>query len=98
MIQSFKLRSTIVFFFFTILYAVVGMNLYHIQITQHDFYTKLAEQQYHVTITQTPLRGPIFDRTGRNYLAMNKDYIAAFILPTQMVDKKRTLRFLKQYF
>jgi cell division protein FtsI/penicillin-binding protein 2 len=98
MIQSFKFRSTIIFFFFTILYAVVGLNLYHIQITQHDFYTKLAEQQYHVTITQTPLRGPIFDRTGRNYLAMNKDYIAAFILPTHMKDKKRTLKFLKKHF
>jgi cell division protein FtsI (penicillin-binding protein 3) len=98
MIQSFKFRSTIVFFFFTMLYAAVGINLYHIQIKQHDFYTKLAEQQYHVTITQTPLRGPIFDRTGKNYLAMNKDYIAAFILPTQMKDKKQTLKFLKKHF
>ncbi len=98
MIQSFRLRSTIIFFFFTTLYALVGINLYVIQIKQHDFYKKLAEQQYHVTITQTPLRGPIFDRTGRNYLAMNKDYIAAFILPTQMADKKRTLKFLKKHF
>ncbi|HEX4068679.1 MAG TPA: penicillin-binding protein 2, partial [Candidatus Babeliales bacterium] len=98
MIQSFKFRSTIIFFFFTMLYAAVGVNLYHIQIKQHDFYTKLAEQQYHVTITQTPLRGPIFDRTGRNYLAMNKDYIAAFILPTHMKDKKQTLKFLKKHF
>ena len=80
------------------LYAAVGINLYVIQIKQHDFYKKLAEQQYHVTITQTPLRGPIFDRTGQNYLAMNKDYIAAFILPTQMKDKKQTLKFLKKHF
>lgn len=98
MIQSFKFRSTLIFFFFTMLYAAVGINLYVIQIKQHDFYKKLAEQQYHVTITQTPLRGPIFDRTGRNYLAMNKDYIAAFILPTQMKDKKRTFKFLKKHF
>lgn len=98
MIHSFKFRSTLVFFFFTMLYAAVGINLYVIQIKQHDFYKKLADQQYHVTITQTPLRGPIFDRTGRNYLAMNKDYIAAFILPTQMKDKKRTFTFLKKHF
>ena len=98
MIHSFKLRSTIIFFFFTMLYAAVGINLYVIQIKQHDFYKKLAEQQYHVTITQPPLRGPIFDRTGQNYLAMNKDYIAAFILPTQMKDKKQTLKFLKKHF
>ena len=80
------------------LYALIGINLYVIQIKQHEFYKKIAEQQYHVTITQTPLRGPIFDRTGRNYLAMNKDYIAAFILPTQLADKKRTLAFLQQVF
>lgn len=98
MIQSFRFRSTIIFFIFTLLYALIGINLYVIQIKQHNFYKKLAEQQYHVTITQTPPRGPIFDRTGNNYLAMNKDYIAAFILPTQMSDKKRTLRFLHKHF
>src|SRR5438445_2617 len=98
MIQSFRFRSTIIFFAFTLLYGFVGINLYVIQIKHHNFYKKLAEQQYHVTITQTPSRGPIFDRTGRNYLAMNKDYIAAFILPTQMTNKKHTLRFLKKHF
>ena len=98
MIQSFRLRSTIIFFFFTMLYALIGINLYVIQIKHHDFYKKIAEQQYHVIITQTPLRGPIFDRTGRNYLAMNKDYIAAFILPTQLNDKKRTVKFLQKHF
>jgi cell division protein FtsI (penicillin-binding protein 3) len=98
MIQSFRFRSTIVFFVFILLYGLIGINLYVIQIKQHNLYKKLAEQQYHVSITQIPSRGPIFDRTGRNYLAMNKDYIAAFILPTQMTDKKRTLCFLKKYF
>jgi cell division protein FtsI (penicillin-binding protein 3) len=98
MIQSFKFRSTIIFFIFILFYLFIGINLFIIQIKHHNFYKKLAEQQYHVTITQTPLRGPIFDRTGKNYLAMNKDYISAFILPTQMHDKKRTLFFLKKHF
>jgi cell division protein FtsI (penicillin-binding protein 3) len=98
MIHSFKLRSTIIFFIFTLLYACVAINLYFIQIKHHDFYKKIAEQQYHVTITQTPARGPIFDRTGRNYLAMNKDYIAAFILPNQLTDTNRTLHFLDKHF
>ena len=98
MIQSFKFRSTIIFFIFIALYAAVGVNLYFIQIKHHDFYKKLADQQYHVTITQTPLRGPIFDRSGHNYLAMNKDYMAAFILPTQLTDTKNTLQFLEKHF
>ena len=98
MIQSFRFRSTIIFFVFILFYTLIGINLYVIQIKQHDFYKKLADQQYHVTITQIPPRGPIFDRTGCNYLAMNKDYLAAFILPNQITDKKRTLQFLQKHF
>lgn len=98
MIHSFRFRSTLIFFLFVALYAIVGINLYTIQIKNHAFYKKIAEQQYHVTITQTPARGPIFDRTGRNYLAMNKDYIAAFILPNQLADKQKTLCFLQKHF
>jgi len=98
MIQSFRLRSTIIFFIFIAAYTIVGINLYTIQIKNHDFYKKIAEQQYHVTITQTPSRGAIFDRSGRNYLAMNKDYIAAFLLPNQLTDKKCTMHFLHKHF
>lgn len=98
MIHSLRIRSTIIFFILTALYIVIGINLYSIQIKHHDFYKKLAEQQYHVTITQTPSRGPIFDRTGKNYLAMNKDYISAFILPTQLTNIVQTKEFLKKHF
>src|SRR4030095_2903363 len=98
MIQSFRARSTIIFFILTTLYILIGINLYYIQIKHHDFYKKLAEQQYHVTITQIPSRGAIFDRTGKNYLAMNKDYISAFILPTQLTNIVQTKEFLKKHF
>ncbi len=98
MIHSFKSRTTIIFFILTSLYTFIGINLYIIQIKHHDFYKKLAEQQYHVTITHIPSRGPIIDRTGKNYLAMNKDYISAFILPTQLTNIVHTKKFLKEYF
>lgn len=98
MIHSFKFRSTIIFFLFTACYAIVALKLYCIQIKHHDFYAKLADQQYHATITQIPARGPIFDRTGKHYFAMNKDYIAACLLPTRITDKKRTIRFLDKHF
>lgn len=98
MIYSFKSRSTIVFFILTSLYILIGINLYIIQIKHHDFYKKLAEQQYHVTITHIPSRGPIIDRTGKNYLAMNKDYISAFILPTQLTNIVHTKKFLREHF
>ena len=98
MIQSFKLRSTIIFFVLITMYCAVAINLYVIQIRHHDFYKKLAEQQYHVTITQTPARGTIVDRTGKHYLAMNKNYIAAFVLPNQITDPQKTIAFLQKHF
>lgn len=98
MIHRFKFRSTIVFFAFTLFYVIIATNLYFIQIKHNAFYRKCAEQQYHITITQMPARGTILDRTGHNYLAMNKDYVAAFLLPTQLSDKKRSLDFLKVHF
>ncbi|HSC25013.1 MAG TPA: penicillin-binding protein 2 [Candidatus Babeliales bacterium] len=98
MIQNFKARSTVIFFLFILAYLLISINLYVIQIKHHDYYKKLAKQQYHVTITQTPPRGVIYDRTGRNYLAMNKDYLAAFILPTQLTNKQKTLHFLDTHF
>lgn len=98
MTHSFKVRSTIIFLFFSALYLIIGINVYVIQIKQHDFYTKIAQQQYNVTITQRPPRGAILDRTGNNYLAMNCDYVSAFILPSRMTHEAETLQFLHKHF
>src|SRR5204863_6058247 len=98
MTQSFKIRSTIIFLIFSALYGIITIHLYIIQIKQHAFYTKLAQQQYHVTITQTPARGNILDRSGKNYLAMNKDYVSAFILPSRIIHPLETNEFLEKYF
>jgi len=98
MIQSFKIRSTVIFLFFSSLYIVIGITLYAIQIKHHDFYTKLGQQQYHVTITQRPPRGAIFDRSGTNFLAMNRDYVSAFVLPTHLEHSQNTYALLQSHF
>jgi len=98
MTSSFKIRLTIIFFIFILAYCALGINIYIIQIKNHAFYTHLAEQQYHVTVTQHPPRGPILDRTGKNYLAINRDYLSAFILPKQLNDPEATKTFLLNHF
>jgi len=98
MTQNFKIRSTIIFLVFTMFYLTIAAYFYTIQITKHAFYTKLAQQQYHVSITQTPARGNIIDRTGNNYLAINKDYVSAFILPSRMQHQAETDEFLQKHF
>ncbi|MDP3889034.1 MAG: penicillin-binding protein 2 [bacterium] len=98
MINQFKLHSSIVFIVFCAGYAVIIFNLYLIQIRDSTFFTQIGSQQYHVTVTQTPPRAPIFDRSGKHYLAMNNDCLSAFALPTKITHPERLKSFLKRHF
>ncbi len=95
--NHYKLRATIVFFCFVFLYTIILINLALIQLGQHDFYEKLGNKQYNVTVTQRPPRAPIFDRTGI-CLALNKEILSAFILPRQMEDAPALRKFLARHF
>jgi cell division protein FtsI (penicillin-binding protein 3) len=80
--------------FFTIIVA----KLFWIQIINHSFYLTCAERQYFFTLTEYPPRAPIFDRTGTSYLALNKESLAAFIIPTEIQDRPALEAFLKHHF
>ncbi len=96
--SSYKVRGTGLFFLFCTLYGIIVLNLYIIQVLHHEFYIDLKQKQCYVTVTTTPARAPIVDRTGTNYLAINKDSIAAFILPRNLENRADTLRFLATHF
>lgn len=96
--KQYKLRSTIVFFFFCFFYVCVIINLYSIQVRNNNFYAHLGEKQYNVTITQSPPRAPIYDRSGSTYLALNKDSLSAFILPKSLEQKNKLELFLAKHF
>lgn len=98
MIQIYKIRSVIIFFFFCFCYAIVIGNLIYLQLIQHSFFAQLGEKQYHVSITSLPPRGIILDRSGNNFLAINKDTLAAFILPRQLDNRAQLEKFLAKYF
>src|SRR5581483_2108641 len=95
--KQYKVRITIVFLIFSLLYCAILFNLYLIQIKNHDFYAHLGEKQYIVTVTQTPPRAPIYDRFG-NFLALNKDSISAFILPKSLEEPEKLKTFLATHF
>lgn len=97
MIQLSKSRTSIVFLFFAACYAIVIANLIYLQLIQHSFFTQLGQKQYHVNITSYPPRGLILDRNGK-FLAINKDSLAAFILPKQLDNKKQLESFLAKHF
>lgn len=97
MIQLSKPKTGIIFLFFALAYLIVLANLIYLQLIQHTFFTQLGQKQYHVTITSYPPRGLILDRNGK-FLAINKDSLAAFILPKQLENKKQLESFLAKYF
>lgn len=65
---------------------------------QRTYFAHLGQQQYELTLTTPPPRAPIFDKTGARMLAMNKDSIAAFLLPRQLEEPQKVKQFLKKHF
>lgn len=80
------------------IFALIVVKLFWIQIIDHAFYINCAERQYFFTLTEYPPRAPIFDRTGKQYLALNKDSIAAFIIPTDIKNRPALEKFLYTHF
>lgn len=91
------IRSFIIVLLFFILYGIISVNLYFIQIKNATFFQSLAEKQYNATIQSYPQRGYILDRHN-NPVAINKDSLAIFILPKDLINKAETLDFLEQHF
>jgi len=96
--KQYKVRTIIIFLLFCCLYGLILINLYTIQIRQSSFFVDLGKKQYNVTITTCPERAPIFDRSGKQFLAMNKETISAFILPQKIEKTLELERFLDKHF
>ncbi len=91
-------RLIIVFFLFTFFYLLLLFNLYIIQIKRSAFFKSRAQQQYSMTITTTPPRAEIVDRTGLQPLALNKESLSAFITPRKLENPEGLQKFLSQHF
>lgn len=96
-INNNYMRSFIIVLLFFMLYAIIFINLYFIQIKHASFFQNLAEKQYHATVQSYPQRGYILDRHD-NPVAINKDSFSIFILPKDLINKTETLNFLDQHF
>ncbi len=96
--RDYKIRVFIVFACFVILFAVIIIRLFLLQVHQKDFFNILAKQQHELTITLNPRRAIIYDRTGTFPLAFNREVPSAFLVPQQLIEPQKTLRFLKKYY
>lgn len=97
MMRASTFRTGILFILFQILYVLILVNLYFIQIGNHHFFQNLAERQYASVTTSYPPRASIVDRHG-NPLAMNQESVAAFIIPSLLKEQEELTAFLKHSF
>jgi len=97
MMHHTKTRIAFTFFIFVIMYGIIALNLYCIQIRKHHFFVDLGERQYMTMVTTYPPRASILDRHG-HFLAINKESIAAFITPNNMAEPARVEQFLARHF
>ena len=95
--KDYKPRVLVVFLAFFILFSVILLRLYLIQVYRKEFFGNLAQQQYEVELKINPARAKIYDKTGQP-LALNKEVVSAFILPTQMSEREKIELFLKKHF
>lgn len=93
-----KVKLSFVFIGLMGCFALCVGKLYFIQIHQARFFAKIGKQQYKVKIVQTPERAPIFDRTGLQPLAINRESITAFVVPNSLKYPEELNAFLKKEF
>ena len=96
--NHYKGRLLIIFFLFIFLYSMVLFNLFVMQIKQGSFFTAMGKQQWCMSLTTYPPRAPIYDRTGIQPLAMNKDSLAVFVTPNKLQDPNALKEFLQHHF
>lgn len=93
-----KVKIALIFVALLACYGLSLFKLYLIQIKHTGFFKQMGNQQYNVRITATPERAILYDRTGTQKLAMNKDSLSAFIVPNNLKDSRTVETFLKKHF
>ncbi len=97
--KRYQLRCQVVFIFFCLHLTLLFLATYTAyKLCDIVLFMQLGEKQYSVTLTTNPPRGIIYDRSGKNPLAINKDSLAAFILPKKLTSPQTLKPFLKKHF
>ena len=95
--SKYKKRVILALIFFIVLYGIVLVRLFFIQVYQHEFFTSLGSAQYNVSIKLEPPRAAIMDKNGV-LLAINKQVLSAFVLPHQLKEPKKTMAYLLKHY
>ena len=82
-------RATVIVVIFLIFLAILVLNLFRMQIVQHDYYLKKVTDQITVEGEMSSERGEIFDRNG-NLLVTNVKVYRVFISPNDIREAQKS--------
>ena len=86
-----------------LLATAISLKVFFLQIIKRDYYVARASQLHNSNTKLEPERGKIYlsDKTkddGLYPLATNKEYIAIFAVPKDLVDKERVIDKIYEFF
>lgn len=90
-----KIKIYLVLILFVIGFGVVWEKIYNIQILQHGKFLNLSNRQYYRTLSPMPVRGTIYDRTGRE-LAVSVEADSVYANPLEFEDLHKTANIISQ--
>lgn len=90
--NDFVYRIYVLIGFIVILFCIISLRLFQIQVVKHDFYKALAQNQHEFFQKQMPKRGEIFikDLYSEKFypLAINKELHLVYAVPRNIKNKK----------
>ena len=84
-----KVRLAVVFCLYILVFLIVFIRLFNIQVLNKQAYIKLAESQHYLKLTLYPQRGIIYDR-NRKVLVLSLPVFSVYAEPRVIEEKEKT--------
>ncbi len=82
-------RASVLFLFFLVIFLLIVVKLYFIQVVSHKKYKNIAFRQHNVEKNIISSRGEIFLKNGNDTypIGVNREYFMAFLSPRDVKDE-----------
>src|SRR5499427_6209946 len=91
--RRLTMRLTILQYGITVLFSVLGVSFWALQVVQHAKFEEMAENNHQRTLALRAPRGIVFDRNGQ-VLVQNRHSYSVSIVREHTKDLNRTIRLL----
>src|SRR4029077_16837013 len=91
--RKLSLRLTVLQYIIIVLFSILAVSFWVLQVVQHAKYAEIAENNHQRTLALRAPRGLIFDRDGR-VLVEDRNSYSISIVREHTKDINRTLRLL----